>query len=114
MPVCPLRYQAVFNRLLAVKITGELTRQVAHLARLELTDEEVRLFTSQLGDILGYVEELQQVDVHGIDPLVHPVELAPPMREDECRPSPRVDGKPKMLGPAPEVLDGGFKVPPIL
>jgi aspartyl-tRNA(Asn)/glutamyl-tRNA(Gln) amidotransferase subunit C len=96
-------------------IDAALTRQVAHLARLELTDEEVRVFTSQLGEIIGYVGQLQSVDVAGVEPLIHPFENTPPLREDRARPSPRdASGAPKVLQHAPEVLDGGFKVPPIL
>ena|SRR5579885_2179444 len=99
-----------------VQITESLTKNVAHLARLELTEEELRLFTAQLGQVLGYVELLQEVNVSKVEPMTHPLELATPLREDVVRPSPvdAASGEPKTLGPAPDVLDGGFKVPPIV
>lgn len=93
----------------------KLTRQVAQLARLELTDAEVTTFTSQLGNILGYIQKLQQADVAGIEPLVHPLELTTPLRDDVVRPSPvDAEGKPKVLQSAPDVLHDGFKVPRVL
>ena len=98
-----------------VEVTESMTRQAAHLARLELNDAEVHTFTAQLSQIIQYVNSLEQVDVSGVEPLTHPLDLATPMRDDQVRPSP-VDeqGKPKVLRSAPEVLNDGYKVPPII
>lgn len=98
-----------------INVNEALTRGAANLARLELTDAEVATFTHQLGDILKYVDQLQKLDVKGVEPLTHPLELETPMREDEVNPSP-VDshGKPKSLHSAPDVIDDGFKVPQIV
>lgn len=98
-----------------MEVSENLTKQVAYLARLELTSEEIATFSSQLQEILGYVEQLQEVDVSQIEPLNHPFELTTPLRKDEVRPSPMdSEGKPKVLQSAPETLYDGFKVPPIL
>ena len=98
-----------------VEVREELTRYVANLSRLELSHLEVTTFTQQLGEILKYVEQLHKVDVTGVEPLTHPLELATPMREDRVVPSPMDhEGKPKVLLSAPDVMDDGFKVPPIL
>jgi aspartyl-tRNA(Asn)/glutamyl-tRNA(Gln) amidotransferase subunit C len=98
-----------------LEVNSALTRKVAHLARLELSEQEVETFTSQLGGILNYVGLLQQVDVSQVEPLTHPLELATPLREDIAKPSPLdSEGRPKVLQSAPDVLDDGFKVPPIL
>ena len=98
-----------------VEVSEQLTRQVSHLSRLELSDEEVKTFTSQLGEILGYIDQLQKVDVSGVEPMTHPLDLSTPMRDDSVRPSPRdAQGKPKVLASAPDVVQDGFKVPPIL
>jgi aspartyl-tRNA(Asn)/glutamyl-tRNA(Gln) amidotransferase subunit C len=98
-----------------VAIDEALTRRVSHLARLELTESEVHAFTGQLREILGYVEQLNEVDVTGVAPLTHPLALETPLRDDVARPFPTdADGQPRTLGPAPETVDGGFKVPPIL
>lgn len=100
---------------LMIEVSEALTRKVAELARLELTDAEVSTFTPQLRQILGYVELLQEVDVTGVEPLVNPFPLATPLREDVVVPPLKdADGNPKTLKPAPDTLDGGFKVPPIL
>ena len=98
-----------------VEVNEKLTRQVATLARLDLSDQEVKVFTSQLGGILKYVEQLQQADVSGVEPLIHPLDLKTPMREDVAHPFAKTaDGKPKVLESAPEVMDQGYKVPPII
>ena len=99
-----------------IQIDENLTRNVAHLARLELTDDEVSLFTAQLGQVIGYVDLLQEVRLGSdVEPLTHPLALETPMRDDVVRPSPvDSEGQPKSLSPAPDVLDGGFKVPPIV
>lgn len=95
--------------------TGEVLTQIAQLARLELSAEEIRVFTPQLGDILKYVEQLQTVDVTGVELMTHPVELATALREDRVVPTVLDDqGEPKVLESAPETLHGGFKVPPVL
>ena len=98
-----------------VDVNEVLTRQVAHLARLELSDAEAKTFTTQLSGILKYVEQLQGVDVSKVEPMTHPLDLLTPLREDIVRPSPvDADGKPKVLRSAPDVLNDGYKVPPIL
>lgn len=93
----------------------EMTQKVARLARLKLTDEELTTFTNQVGDILKYVEKLQEVNVEGVAPMTHPLDLATPLRDDVAVPSPtNAEGKPKVLDAAPDVLNDGYKVPPIL
>src|SRR6185437_4006530 len=99
------------------QVNETLTRQVADLARLELTDQEIKTFTTQLNEILSYVGQLQKLDVSHVEPLTHPfdsqVELRAPLREDVVKPfKTNENGKPKTLDPAPEALDDGFKVPP--
>jgi aspartyl-tRNA(Asn)/glutamyl-tRNA(Gln) amidotransferase subunit C len=99
----------------SVSINEDLTRKLAALARLELTEAEVKTFTSQLGGILGYVGQLAGVDVSGIEPLVHPIELETALRDDLVRPSPvDAQGKPRVLESAPDVLHDGFKVPQVI
>jgi aspartyl-tRNA(Asn)/glutamyl-tRNA(Gln) amidotransferase subunit C len=93
-----------------------LTRKVANLARLDLTDQEVQLFTRQMGDVVQYIDQLQQLDVSGVEPLMHPLEaVSVELREDVVREfDSDAQGDPKVLSSAPEVSDNGFKVPPIL
>ncbi|MGE3182126.1 MAG: Asp-tRNA(Asn)/Glu-tRNA(Gln) amidotransferase subunit GatC, partial [Phycisphaerae bacterium] len=65
------------------KLTNEQVRHVAKLARLSLTDDEVDLFATQLGDILEYVKKLDEVDTARVTPLSHPHEQTNVLREDE-------------------------------
>ncbi|MBX3248777.1 MAG: Asp-tRNA(Asn)/Glu-tRNA(Gln) amidotransferase subunit GatC [Myxococcales bacterium] len=82
-------------------------RQVARLARLGLTDEEVGVMRGQLAGVLAHVRDLDAVDVEGVDPLG----LAPAgmgSREDDVRAGlAREDA----LAGAPEPVDEGFGVP---
>lgn len=98
-----------------INVSETLTQQVAHLARIELSKEEVQIFTSQLKEIIKYVEQLQEVDVTQTEPMTHPFNLKAPLRNDEVTPYPVDDqNKPKVLGSAPDVMYDGFKVPQIL
>jgi aspartyl-tRNA(Asn)/glutamyl-tRNA(Gln) amidotransferase subunit C len=104
-----------------VEINEALTLKVGHLARLALSEDEVKSFTTKIEVILKYVEQLQAVNVDGIEPMTHPLslenrpDLKAPLRKDEARPFPQDEnGKPKVLKHAPDVLFDGFKVPPIL
>jgi aspartyl-tRNA(Asn)/glutamyl-tRNA(Gln) amidotransferase subunit C len=55
---------------------------VALLARLELTEDERQLFTSQLSGILDYFEELKQLDTTGVPPTSHAIPMQNVMRDD--------------------------------
>ncbi len=99
-----------------IEVNEALVRKVADLARLALTDEEVRLYANQMKVTLGYVDQISKVTIpEGTEPMYHPLEIETPMRDDVVVPSPTTaDGKPKMIKPAPDTLYEGFKVPPIL
>jgi aspartyl-tRNA(Asn)/glutamyl-tRNA(Gln) amidotransferase subunit C len=58
-------------------------RKVAKLARLALTDEQVRLYQGQLSAVLGYVERLGELDLEGVDPLANVGETVNAFRNDE-------------------------------
>ena len=62
-------------------------KYVAHLARLSLTPEEEQKLSSQLGNILSYIEKLKEVDVTGVEPTAHAFPLVNVTRPDEVRPS---------------------------
>ena len=81
---------------------------VARLARLRLSDEELERMPAELSNILEHVERMNKLDLDGVEPTSHVVELQNVLREDEPRPSlPRE----KALQGAPDVADGGFRVP---
>lgn len=60
----------------------EEVRKVASLARLSLSDEELTTYGEQLTRILGYVQVLDEVDIEGVDPMPHAVDLQNVFRED--------------------------------
>ena len=70
-----------------MKITKEEVDYVAHLARLEFTETEKETFTSQLNEILLYMDKLNEVDTSGVEPLSHAIALNNAFREDEVRES---------------------------
>ncbi|MGK5086310.1 Asp-tRNA(Asn)/Glu-tRNA(Gln) amidotransferase subunit GatC [Bdellovibrionota bacterium FG-2] len=96
-----------------------ISRSVANLARLELSEEEVATFSDQLTQVLGYIDQLQSVPESSLgEPLYHPIDLPTLLREDRAA-QPQVDteGRPVMLSAASQtdgVIGTAFKVPPIL
>ncbi|MFO0918284.1 MAG: Asp-tRNA(Asn)/Glu-tRNA(Gln) amidotransferase subunit GatC [Planctomycetaceae bacterium] len=85
--------------------------KVARLARLELTDGELDSFTGQLSSILDYVAILDELNLDGVEPMVHAVELSNVLRADELKPSlPR----PAALANAPKTDGKYFLVPAII
>jgi aspartyl-tRNA(Asn)/glutamyl-tRNA(Gln) amidotransferase subunit C len=91
--------------------TGMDIKYVAHLARLALTPEEEEKLSGQLGNILHYIEKLNQLDVSNVEPTSHAVPLVNVTREDAVRPSlPNEEA----LRNAPAKANGLFLVPKIV
>ena len=89
-------------------IDREQVLHVARLARLELTDAEVERMSGELTGILGHIEKIGELDLEGVPPTSHVVEVTNAVRADEPRPSwPRE----LILEQAPAVRDDGFEVP---
>ena len=86
-------------------------KYVAHLARLNLTKEEEQKFGAQLGQVLGYIEKLNRLDVSGVEPTAHAVPLVNVTRADEVRPSLSNE---EALRNAPAKANGLFMVPKIV
>ena len=86
-------------------------KYVAHLARLSLSPEEERKIGAQLGNILGYIEKLKEVDVGGVEPTAHAFPLVNVTRADEVRPS---ISQEDALRNAPAQANGLFIVPKIV
>lgn len=93
------------------RISREQVAHVAHLARLELTDEEIDLFTGQLAAVLEHAEDVEALDTEGVPPTAHPLPLKNVLRVDEPRPG--VD-RAEVLAMAPSAEDDRFRVPRIL
>jgi aspartyl-tRNA(Asn)/glutamyl-tRNA(Gln) amidotransferase subunit C len=86
-------------------------KYVAHLARISLSPEEEQKIGAQLGNILGYIEKLKELDVSQVEPTAHAVPLVNITRPDEIRPSLPTE---EALRNAPAKANGLFLVPKIV
>jgi aspartyl-tRNA(Asn)/glutamyl-tRNA(Gln) amidotransferase subunit C len=86
-------------------------KYVAHLARIALSSEEEQKLGAQLGNILGYIEKLNQADVSQVEPTAHAFPLVNVTRPDEPRPSMSNEDA---LRNAPAKAGGLFMVPKIV
>lgn len=84
---------------------------VANLARVALTPEEEQKLGAQLGNILGYIEKLKEVDVSGVEPTAHAFPLVNVTRADEAQPSMSHEDA---MSNAPAKANGLFMVPKIV
>jgi len=96
---------------MAVELTRDDVLKVATLGRLKLTDAEVESYVSKLGNILGYIDMLNEVDTTDVEPMVHAIEMHNVFRADEVRPSLL---RTEALGNAPKTDGQFFLVPQIL
>lgn len=92
-------------------LTREEVAAVAALARLTLGEEELDTYTEQLGSILAHADDMEALDLAGVEPTAHPFELANVLRPDEVGPT--VDRE-EVLASAPAAEGGRFRVPAIL
>ncbi len=81
---------------------------VARLARLELSEEEVERFSAELSKVVDYIEKIEELDLEGVPPTSHVVDVTNALRADKPRPSWPRDA---MLAAAPDATDDGFRVP---
>jgi aspartyl-tRNA(Asn)/glutamyl-tRNA(Gln) amidotransferase subunit C len=94
-----------------MKITKAEVMHVAKLARLDLDENAVELYTRQLGDILTYMETLNRVDTENVPPTSHATFIENAFREDEVRASISSE---EALANAPLSEDGNFVVPKVI
>jgi len=86
-------------------------QKVAILARIRLTDKEAGELGPQLSNILGYVDQLQQVDTEGVIETAHPHDAAMPLRADVVT---NTNRREELQKPAPEVESGLYVVPKVI
>ena len=94
-----------------MSISRQDIEKVALLARLQLTEDELSKMTAELAQIVGYVDQLGEVDTNGIEPMAHAIETANVFRDDAIAPSlPRNEA----LANAPHHDERGYLVPAVL
>jgi len=96
-------------------ITKADIEKVAQLAHLELDEDEVKMFSTQIADIVSYVEQLNELDTNDVEPalggLTPEGEVTNSSREDELKAS---LGQKIALEEAPDPAEGHFRVPKVL
>jgi aspartyl-tRNA(Asn)/glutamyl-tRNA(Gln) amidotransferase subunit C len=92
-------------------ITREETLHVARLARLALSEAEADLLREQLGRLLAYMKQLDQLDTEGVVPTSHAVDIGTPFRDDGVRP---FGDREALLQNAPDRAGDFFRVPRII
>ncbi len=86
-------------------------RRVAQLARIAEPEERLQVIVGELNGILAWIEQLNEVDVEGVEPMTTAVSAAAPLREDKVTDG----GDPaRVLANAPKAVDGFFVVPKVV
>ena len=93
------------------RITVDEVARIAVLARLSLSDDEVRAMAHDLDQFLDYVSQLQSLDTTRVEPTAHAIPLPPPLREDRAIPG--IDPE-LALANAPERAGTAFVVPKVI
>jgi aspartyl-tRNA(Asn)/glutamyl-tRNA(Gln) amidotransferase subunit C len=91
-----------------MSLSTDQVKNIAKLARLSLSEAEIDKFSNDLNQILAYVEQLQELDTQGIEPMLGAVQNQKPHREDKALDSGLRDA---MLRNAPDSEDTSIKVP---
>lgn len=86
-------------------------QQIAHLARLEVSDDEIADYVDKLSQIIGLVDQLQQVDTTGVVPMAHPSDMSQRLRADEIS---EVNQRELFQRNASAVADGLYRVPKVI
>jgi aspartyl-tRNA(Asn)/glutamyl-tRNA(Gln) amidotransferase subunit C len=94
-----------------MSIDAATVRRIAHLARIKVEDGEIEHLQNEINSILGFVEQLKEVNVEGIEPMTSVTPMKLPMREDKV-----TDGgdAAKVLANAPQTAEGFFLVPKVV
>ena len=100
-----------FRRYFSMSLSREDVEKVSLLARLRLSDDELDQMTDQLGQIVGYVEQLGELDTDDIEPMAHAMEVCNVLAEDAVQPSCERD---QMLAGAPKRDEECYRVPAVL
>ncbi len=98
-----------------MSVDKETVRKVAKLARLAVPEERLEPLTAELNGILKWIEQLNEVDVAGVDPMTSTVDMKLPMREDVLQSGPTGGGQPdNVVANAPRTEDHFFVVPKVV
>lgn len=91
-----------------MSVTKDDVRKVARLSRIAVKEARLETLAGELNGILGWIEQLNEVDVDGVEPMTSVVEASLPMRKDVVNDG---DKRDQVLANAPKSEDGFFVVP---
>ena len=91
-----------------MSVTKDDVRKVARLSRIAVDDSRLETLAGELNGILGWIDQLNEVDIDGVEPMTSVVEASLPMREDNVTDGEKPD---QVLANAPKTEDGFFVVP---
>lgn len=94
-----------------MSLTPDDVKKIAHLARLNLLEEDVALYTQQLSTILSFVEQMNQADTAQVEPLASSLDLSQRLRSDMITES---DQRAAFQAIAPQVEAGLYLVPQVI
>jgi aspartyl-tRNA(Asn)/glutamyl-tRNA(Gln) amidotransferase subunit C len=94
-----------------MSLTPDDVKKIAHLARLNLSGDDIALYTPQLSSILHFIEQLNSADTAHIEPLAHPLEISQRLRRDAIT---EHDLREKFQRIAPQVEAGLYLVPKVI
>ena len=94
-----------------MSIDKDTARKAAKLARIAVAEEDLDTLAQELSGILGFMEELLEVDVEGVEPMTSVTPMALPRRKDEVTDG---DQQEKILANAPDSREGFFAVPKVV
>ncbi|MYL43145.1 Asp-tRNA(Asn)/Glu-tRNA(Gln) amidotransferase subunit GatC [Virgibacillus salexigens] len=92
-------------------ISKDQVKHVAHLARLDITEQEAEMFTDQLSSIITYAEQLNELDTTDVEPTTHVLDIKNVLRKDEPK---KWITQEEAMKNAPDQKDGQYRVPSIL
>jgi aspartyl-tRNA(Asn)/glutamyl-tRNA(Gln) amidotransferase subunit C len=94
-----------------MSVSTEQVRHIAKLARIAMSDEEIERLAPELNNILGWVEQLAEVDTDGVEPLATVIDQKLRLRDDVVTEG---DIRDEVLANAPEAEHGFFAVPKVI
>ena len=94
-----------------MSLQPETIPNIAHLARLHLSGDDVRRYTRELSAIMAFIEQMNAVDTDGVIPMAHPLDMTQPLRADAVTERDRRD---EYQAGAPAVRDGLYIVPQVV
>ncbi len=94
-----------------MSLTPEEVKKIAHLARLNFSDNDLAYYTPQLSNILNFVEHMSEIDTTQVEPLAHPLDLSQRLRPDTIS---EPNQRELFQSIAPEVKVGLYLVPKVI